>query len=103
MAGLQTDSIEYWHQDPDAATGKWSSRRAPTKQIHIQGVVHETSTLYMSDNLEEDTTASVGLDYRPRGCKNVYVTGGSLFPSSGSWNREPIRSILSVHVLMYYF
>ncbi|RXW23453.1 hypothetical protein EST38_g2427 [Candolleomyces aberdarensis] len=86
MAGDESDKIEYWHEDKDAATGKWLSNRAPTGQIHIEGVVHETSTLYMSDNLEGDPTASVGLDYRPRGCKNVYVTGGSLFPSSGSWN-----------------
>jgi hypothetical protein len=42
----------------------------------------------MSDDLEKDERASVGPQYTPKGCGNVYVTGGALFPSSGSWNRE---------------
>jgi choline dehydrogenase-like flavoprotein len=51
------------------------SRRVP-------GLVHEGSCLWM----DNDPTSPVDLDYRPRGVTNVYVTGGGLWPTSGSWN-----------------
>ncbi|KAJ3554999.1 hypothetical protein NP233_g12308 [Leucocoprinus birnbaumii] len=87
MAGDKASHLEYWHQEPNATTGSWSRNKAPVNQLHIPGVVHETSTLYMSNNvMDPRSTASVGPDYRPKGCENVYVTGGALFPSAGSWN-----------------
>jgi len=86
MAGPKESEIEYWHDSSDVA-GTWEKRPPPKDKIHIPGIVHETSTLYMADDLEKDKHASVGPDYRPKGCGNVYVTGGALFPSSGSWNR----------------
>ena len=55
--------------------------------VRVPGIVHEACSLYMSDNLEEDTHASVDSSYRPRGCDGVYVTGAAIFPTSGSWNR----------------
>lgn len=45
-------------------------------------MVHEGSTLYIGS----DEDAVVGLDYRPKGVENVYVTGASLYSVSGSWN-----------------
>lgn len=47
-------------------------------------MVHEGSTMFIGDDNEPD--AAVGLDYRLKGVKNVYVTGASLWPTSGSWN-----------------
>ncbi|KAK7691523.1 hypothetical protein QCA50_004922 [Cerrena zonata] len=100
MAGDQADSIEYWHDviverrdkdsQRDAVTIKshpgWKRNKPPADMVRVPGLVHETSTLYMSDNLEKDKNASVDSQYRPRGCDNVFVTGGAIFPTSGSWN-----------------
>lgn len=102
MAGDQSKKIEYWHdavverkpstsfQDHEIVTepAGWKTEKPPREMSRVPGLVHETSTLYMSDYLENDHQASVDTDYRPRGCDNVYVTGGALFPSSGSWNRK---------------
>ena len=70
----------------------WRKERPPAESVRVPGLVHETSTLYMSDNLNGDPHASVDSLYRPRNCDNVYVTGGALFPTAGSWNREQTRS-----------
>lgn len=102
MAGREKDHVEYWHdatvKQKDAnsfqdismveAGQGWKQEKPPVNMIRVPGIVHETSTLYMSDDLEADPHASVGSSYQPRGCKNVFVTGGALFPTSGSWNRE---------------
>ncbi|XOI98808.1 GMC oxidoreductase [Paenibacillus polymyxa] len=56
--------------------------RPDTSEIRVPGLVHEGSTLYIGS----DEEAVVGLDYRPKGVENVYVTGASLWPVSGSWN-----------------
>jgi len=58
--------------------------RPPTisAECRVKGVVHDSSTLWMVGENE----SIVGLDYRPRGLENVFITGGSLFPGSGSWN-----------------
>ena len=102
MAGNDPDKIEYWHDaveqrvalnDPhtnshDLRGAGWKKERPPAKMLRVPGLVHETSTLYMSDDLENDPYASVDSSYRPRQCENVYVTGGAIFSTSGSWNRE---------------
>ncbi|KAK0198279.1 hypothetical protein F5146DRAFT_1100033 [Armillaria mellea] len=82
MADDRAADLEYWHD----SSASWRKERPKEESIHIPGVVHETSTLYMSDDPEIDKQASVGPQYGPRGCSNVCVTGGALFPSSGSWN-----------------
>ena len=46
----------------------------------------------------EDQNSVVGLDYRPHGVENVYVTGGSLWPTSGSWNPTLTMVALSQHL-----
>ncbi|RYZ14937.1 MAG: GMC family oxidoreductase, partial [Myxococcaceae bacterium] len=53
------------------------------KHIRLNIIVHEASPLWMG---ADPATSVVGLDYRPHGVRNVYVTGGALFPTSGSWN-----------------
>lgn len=79
MAGSGADQLEYWHN-----VGGWKKARPPVSAIRIPGVVHEASTLYVGE--ESDPQASVDSDYRPFGSNNLYVTGGALFPTAGSWN-----------------
>lgn len=74
------DRVEYWHGDPD--DGDWASDRPSREQRRVDALVHESSTLHIGD----DDEAPVALDYRLRGSKNVYVTGGALWPQGGSWN-----------------
>ena len=95
MAGGDASKIEYWHDavrgEADAAqfvSAGWKSARPLPSMIRVPGLVHETSMLYMSDNLDEDPHAAVDSLYRPHGCNNVFVTGGAILPTSGSWNRE---------------
>ncbi|KAH7887270.1 hypothetical protein F5I97DRAFT_1925721 [Phlebopus sp. FC_14] len=82
MAGSQP--IQYWNSA--LAKPGWQTAQPPASAIHPPGIVHEASTLHMSDDLSGDAKAAVGPDYKPKGCGNVYVTGGALFPSAGSWN-----------------
>lgn len=74
------ERVEYWHGDPDA--GSWGAERPATPERRVPGLVHESSSLPISE--EED--AVVGTDYRLNGVQNVFVTGGSLWPTGGSWN-----------------
>ncbi|KAJ7503482.1 hypothetical protein B0H11DRAFT_584623 [Mycena galericulata] len=87
MAENQKDQLEYWHEAQEGREGHWETSMPSDAAIQVPGIVHETSTLYMSDDLEADPGASVDREYRLKGCRNVYVTGGALFPTSGSWNR----------------
>lgn len=73
-------AVEYWHGNPDE--GVWMSERPPVNQRRVGGLVHEGSSLWIG----KDDEGVVGLDYRPNGVENVYVTGGALWPASGSWN-----------------
>ncbi len=74
------ERIEYWHGDPDAGT--WGAARPAIAERRVPGLVHESSSLPIGE--EED--AVVGIDYRLNGVQNVFVTGGSLWPTGGSWN-----------------
>lgn len=73
-------TVEYWHGDP--SQGSWKAERPGVDARRVAGLVHEGSTLWIGDKDE----GVVGLDYRPHGVENVYVTGGGLWPASGSWN-----------------
>ena len=100
MAGGDASRVEYWHDavlgkaDTTASNGTnsrvtsagWKSARPPPSMIRVPGLVHETSMLYMSDDLEKDPHAAVDSLYRPYKCDNVFVTGGAIFPTAGAWN-----------------
>lgn len=79
--GGEAPTIEYWIDDADG--GHWSTDRPDASQIRLNIIVHEASALWVG---EDPATSVVGLDYRPHGVSNCYVTGGALFPTSGSWN-----------------
>ncbi|AOE49482.1 GMC oxidoreductase [Kangiella sediminilitoris] len=81
-SGETTPDIEYWIDNGDG-TGQWSKDKPSIKQIRLNIIVHEASQIWVGDDPEDSV---VGLDYRPHGVKNVYVTGAGLFPTSGSWN-----------------
>ncbi len=74
--------IEYWTDEP-GDKGFWTRNRPAQDQIRLNIIVHEASPLWIGT---DPASSVVGLDYRPHGVQNVYVTGASLFPTSGSWN-----------------
>jgi len=74
-------AVEYWHGKSD--TGGWASGRPEIVERRIPALVHEGSTLWID---ADPARGPVGEDYRPHGVQNVYVTGGGLWPTSGSWN-----------------
>ncbi|KAK6330584.1 hypothetical protein TWF718_002783 [Orbilia javanica] len=75
--------IEYWDTDANEGEGGWSTKKPKQHTIRIPGIVHEAATAYVG---EKETGGSLDKYYRPHGIKNVFVTGGALFPTSGSWN-----------------
>ncbi|WP_211193741.1 GMC oxidoreductase [Pyxidicoccus fallax] len=84
--------VEYWHGTPDEGT--WTRERPGVTERRVPGLVHEGSTLWIGDDAE----AVVGLDYRPRGVANVYVTGGGLWPAGGSWNPTMAMVAMAQHL-----
>ncbi|AKE51701.1 GMC oxidoreductase [Kangiella geojedonensis] len=77
-----TPEIEYWIDTPDSK-GYWTTDKPPVDQIRLNIIVHEASQIWAGEDPESSV---VGLDYRPHGVNNVYVTGAGIFPTSGSWN-----------------
>ena len=74
-------AIEYWIEEGD--DGYWQAGRPEAHQVRLPVIVDEASALWIG---EEPASSVVGLDYRPHGVDNVYVTGAALFPTAGSWN-----------------
>ena len=72
--------IEYIHEN-DEKQKEWKRER-PEKTV-TGSLVHESSTMWIGG---DESESPVGLDYRPKGVENVYITGGSLWPTGGSWN-----------------
>lgn len=70
--------VEYWHDK----SSSWEASRPPTEQIHVSGMVHESSTMHISEGKD----GIVNLKYKVDGVDNVFVTGASLWPTGGSWN-----------------
>jgi len=85
------DKVEYWvplteeekktHRN---STGKWASRRPELDERRVPGMVHESSVTAMGKYPNQGNV--VGLDFRPFGVSNVYVTGSGLWRTAASWN-----------------
>lgn len=73
LSGGDASNVEYWHD------GTW--RHGRPADVRSDALVHEGSTLWIGER-----DSPVGLDHRLRGSANVYVTGGALWPTAGSWN-----------------
>ncbi|KAJ7548530.1 hypothetical protein O6H91_07G015200 [Diphasiastrum complanatum] len=84
--------VEYWQ----TTSNDWSSKRPPSSEIRVPGMVHEASTMHIG--VDKDADAVVGLDYRLKGVTNVYVTGASLWPTGGSWNPTMTMVGLAQHL-----
>ncbi|CAE6362802.1 unnamed protein product [Rhizoctonia solani] len=85
MAGK--GDIEWWHQPkgkPPPEQVGWKKERPGKETIRMEGIVHEAGLLPMGE--DSDPNACVDRNYKLKGVSNVYVTGGALFPTSGSWN-----------------
>ncbi|KAF3005266.1 hypothetical protein E8E14_006561 [Neopestalotiopsis sp. 37M] len=81
-SGLPSDGIEYWHVDENNK-GSWKPTHPKQSEIRVPGIVHETSTAFMGPAVEG---GSVDSNYNVHNVSNVFVTGGALFPTAGSWN-----------------
>ena len=74
-------AVEYWIDE--GSSGCWQGVRPPRRQVRSHLVLDEASPLWIG---EDPSSSVVGLDYRPHGVRNVYVTGAALFPTAGAWN-----------------
>jgi choline dehydrogenase-like flavoprotein len=83
-----SDDLEYWHE----TSKTWKKDSPPLEQIRKKFLVHDASTMWIGDI--EDTEAPVTHDYQLRGVDNVYITGGALWPTGGSWN--PVLTIVAM-------
>lgn len=81
-AADQASEVEYWHGDQ--AQGVWKPERPSKNIIRKSGLAHEASTLWIGD--DDDPSSPVDTNFKLRGVENVYITGGGLFPTAGSWN-----------------
>jgi choline dehydrogenase-like flavoprotein len=84
----KSDDLEYWHETDKT----WKKDAPPSEQIRKKFLVHDASTMWIGNN--GDTEAPVGLDYHLQGVDNVYITGGALWPTGGSWN--PVVTIVAM-------
>jgi choline dehydrogenase-like flavoprotein len=65
------------------ADGSWRSDHPPVTELRDDFLVHEAGTLRMGDDPATSVTDDLG---RIHGASNMYVLGGSLYPTCGSWN-----------------
>jgi choline dehydrogenase-like flavoprotein len=82
------DGLEYWHESDKS----WRNDAPPLLQIRSKFLVHDASTMWIG--ISGDTEAPVSLGYRLQGTDNVYITGGALWPTGGSWN--PVLTIVAM-------
>ena len=92
--GVSASGVEYWH--PQGSSGSWHTLRPPADKRRVPGLVHEASTMWIGG--AGDQEAPVGLDYCLRGVENVFIAGGSLWPTGGSWNPTCAMVALAMHL-----
>jgi choline dehydrogenase-like flavoprotein len=73
-------NVEYWS---DEGEGGWGGDPPEPAERRLNIIVHEASPLWMGTDPD---CSVVDTNFRPHGVPNVYVTGGAIFPTSGSWN-----------------
>lgn len=82
------NDLQYW----DEIEKTWNKDMPSSDTIRKKRLVHDTSTMWIGDSHDED--APVNEDYRLKGIENVYITGGALWPTGGSWN--PVVTIVAM-------
>ena len=88
LPASNSDDLEYWHETEK----KWSTDIPRIDQMRKKFLVHDSSTMWIGDI--NDDAAPVKDDYRLKGVENVYLTGGALWPTGGSWN--PVVTIVAM-------
>ena len=83
--------MEFWH----SSTESWQKERPLESEIRRNVLVHPASTMWIGD---DQSSSPVDLNYRFRGVENVYLTGGALWPSSGSWNPTCTMTALAMNL-----
>ncbi|WP_405248074.1 GMC oxidoreductase [Cellulophaga sp. Asnod2-G02] len=83
--------VEYW----DTITKKWENQRPADKSYRVPALVHEASTLWISDQKNEGV---VDVHYKLKNIENVYVTGAALWPTGASWNPTLTMVALAQHL-----
>ena len=86
------NDLEYWYEQEQT----WRKEAPSSKYVRKQLLVHDASTMWIGDN--SDLAAPVGLDYCLRGVNNVFITGGALWPTGGSWNPVLTITAMSMHL-----
>jgi hypothetical protein len=89
--------LDFWHlKDPHSSTQEecWLKDRPPDTQIRRPVLVHPASTMWIGN----DELSPVDLDYGFRGVENVYLTGGALWPTAGSWNPTCTMTALAINL-----
>lgn len=71
-------------------TGKYDGN---FNMVRVPGMVHESSTMWIDKN---DKDGVVDANYQPIGTENVYITGGSLWPTGGSWNPTLMMTAMAI-------
>ena len=79
----RSKELEYCYSNKTGQAGFWANNWAEVSDIHEPGIVYEASTAYMGAEAQGTSADELG---RPHGISNVCVTGGTLFPTAGSWN-----------------
>ena len=74
-----TKTVEFWNSEAKC----WKTDRPPNGQIRSKNLVHPASTMWIG---EDASSSPVNLHYQFRGVENVFLTGGALWPTGGSWN-----------------
>ena len=87
-SSANSDALEYWYEMEKT----WKKDAPSSQQIRKKFLVHDASTIWIGDS--KDTQAPVDPDYRLRGVDNVFITGGALWPTGGSWN--PVVTIVAM-------
>ena len=85
------NKVEYWNN----STQDWVKEKPKEDERRVPGLVHEASTMWLGKDSKDSVT---GLDYRPHGIENVYITGASLWPTGASWNPTMTMVAFSQHL-----
>jgi hypothetical protein len=83
--------VEYW----DNTRNTWINKRPDITNFRIPALVHEASTLWISEKKGEGV---VDCNYKLKEIENVYVTGAALWPTGASWNPTLTMVALAQHL-----
>lgn len=81
VAGIMADGHKIDYLQADNKT--WSPKVPDMPKMRDYNLIHEAGIMWMGDNAKDSVTDSWG---RMHETDNLYVLGGAIFPTCGSWN-----------------